>query len=106
MEFWNEFASGKENPFPIIRKLTAKRIGHLKARIKEIPTKEEWQVFFEMIEESDFLSGRTRHGFVASFSWVILEENFLKIVEGNYTKRKQELPGGNQAVLEDFINTL
>ena len=106
MKLWNEMAK-EENGFSSVKKLNASRIRAVKARMKDVPTLEEWRCFFEIIQKSDFLSGRSKTNFVASFDWILLEKNFLKIVEGNYNRNSKRLEkDGNQSLVEDYINSL
>ena len=106
MKLWNEMAKG-DNSFSSVKKLNASRIKAVKARMKDVPTLEEWECFFDIIQKSDFLSGRSKVDFVASFDWILLEKNFLKIVEGNYNRNKPRLEkDGNQSLVEEYINSL
>jgi hypothetical protein len=43
-----------------------------------------WEDFFLLVRQSDFLMGRAKDSFRASFDWVIKKSNFVKIIEGNY----------------------
>lgn len=46
---------------------------------------EYWKAFFDVVESSDFLSGRgARPWGRCSFDWVMKAGNFAKIIEGNY----------------------
>ena len=106
MKLWNEMAK-EENGFSSVKKLNASRIRAVKARMKDVPTLEEWRCFFEIIQKSDFLSGRSKTNFVASFDWILLEKNFLKIVEGNYNRNgNRPQNDGNRSVVEEYINSL
>jgi len=83
---------------PRVLMLSSTRRKHLVARWRDVDaednltSKEEGlQIFkqiFQRVQKSDFLSGRTqnRNGRVwkASFDWLILPNNFLKICEGQY----------------------
>lgn len=72
---------------PRANKLTDQRKTHIKARLKKY-TKAEIVKCFEMAEASDFLTGKTKNKFVASFDWLINENNLNKVLEGNYANRK------------------
>ena len=74
--------------------MTDTRKANLKARwntSEKTRSIEWWENFFEYINESDFLMGRTgqknKRPFKASFDWIINKTNFVKIIEGNYTNR-------------------
>jgi len=43
--------------------------------------------FFQKVEASDFLTGRSATEFRASFDWLFNASNFVKITEGNYDNR-------------------
>jgi hypothetical protein len=45
-----------------------------------------WKEFFSYVGQSDFLMGRAKDDFRASFDWVTKKSNFVKIIEGNYHK--------------------
>ena len=45
-----------------------------------------WKEFFSLVGRSDFLMGRAKDDFRASFDWIIKKSNFVKIIEGNYHK--------------------
>mgnify|MGYP003145149415 CR=1 FL=1 len=106
MDLWNELAKG-DNGFSIVRKLSAARIKKVKARLKDVPTLEEWNCYLDIIQKSDFLSGRSKVDFVASFDWIIEEKNFLKIVEGNYNRNgNRPQNDGNRSVVEEYLNSL
>jgi hypothetical protein len=45
-----------------------------------------WKEFFSHVGQSDFLMGRAKDSFCASFDWITKKSNFVKIIEGNYHK--------------------
>lgn len=80
---------------PRIKGLSESRKAQLRARWKEYPNFEFWESFFQRVELSDFLAGRVtptngRKPFIANLQWITKQENFLKILEGNYDNRKGE----------------
>lgn len=68
-----------------ISKLTSgsKRATCLNARIKEYGI-EEVIAAIERIKSSDFLKGSNNRGWVITFDWFILPNNFPKVHDGNY----------------------
>jgi hypothetical protein len=88
---------------PKIAKITTARLRHISARLAEYPDSVWWENYFQKIEASDFLAGRTRpragsgQAFRASFDWIMNPANLLKILEGNYDNRN-----GNRS---DFAGT-
>ena len=43
---------------------------------------------FRKAEASDFLTGKSKEKWRASFDWILNETNFIKILEGNYDNKK------------------
>jgi hypothetical protein len=88
---------------PKIAKITTARLRHISTRLAEYPDLVWWENYFQKIEASDFLAGRTRpragsgQAFRASFDWIMNPANLLKILEGNYDNRN-----GNRS---DFSGT-
>ncbi|RXZ42685.1 helix-turn-helix domain-containing protein [Crenobacter cavernae] len=81
---------------PQIKGMSADRIKHFRARWlqagKEMGRYDPkdasagfawWGRFFEVVEASDFLTGR-KTGIRLGFDWLMKPANFLKVVEGNY----------------------
>lgn len=65
------------------------RRAHLRQRWREFPTMDEWKELFRRIGKSKFLTGQAqgRNGgkpFVASLDWIVMPQNFAKILEGKY----------------------
>lgn len=75
---------------PKTQSLGKTRESHVKARSKELKTKEGWRAFFERVQTSNWLCGRDpkSNGWHASFDWILKESNFIKILEGNYDNKK------------------
>ena len=49
-----------------------------------------FKLFFEKVENSDFLCGRTdKQWSGCGFDWVLKKNNVVKILEGNYSNQKQ-----------------
>lgn len=89
---------------PNVVKLTDKRkksLRQLRAFLGEIT----FEKYFELIEKSDFLTGR-KSTWRCNFDWIIKTENAVKILEGNYnnhncqTTKKQD----NYADCEKYKN--
>lgn len=76
-----------------VREVTAesKRGGMLRARVKEHGVDGVLEAI-ENVRKSDFLKGQNSKGFVITFDWFVKPNNFVKVLEGNYT----ELHAGNQ----------
>jgi len=84
---------------PMLRRVKAwngTRQEYLRARWREDPerqTLEWWTVFFRMVKESDFLTGKSppadgRKPFQADLEWLVRPQNFIKVLEGKYENWK------------------
>ena len=67
----------------------SKRHVYLRTRLKQYGY-DSFAEIVENIKESDFLQGRaySKSPFVVYFDWVILPNNYPKVLEGNYNQRK------------------
>lgn len=90
VELWNEmFADTYASQ---MEKITSTRRGSIQARIKEdFNTVDAWREFFELIQQNDFLMGKTqsrdRKPFKITLDWVCKPANLAKIIEGYYHGR-------------------
>lgn len=85
IEKWNELKKYGVQP---ISKLTSssKRYKSLTARIKEYSL-DDVLSGIERIKQSSFLCGHNNKGWVITFDWFVLPNNFAKVFEGNYDNR-------------------
>lgn len=69
----------------------SKRAKNLNARISEYGTGKILEAI-ENVRHSDFLQGRSRssNGWVITFDWFVLPNNFPKVLEGNYSNREPQ----------------
>lgn len=77
---------------PKIKNWTEARKKMLKGRWsedKERQNLEWWKEYFKLVASSDFLLGRSGQSFQANLEWLITPKNFTKVIEGNYTNRRQ-----------------
>ena len=83
LRYFNDKMEGKSiAPIRSIKDGT-RRSEHLKARVREYGR----EAVFQMIDKaagSQFLNGYNKKGFTATFDWLILPNNFIKVLEGNY----------------------
>lgn len=74
----------------------------VRSRWNEHPEIEFWVGFFQRVERTDFLTGRGKQQFRASFDWIMGPKNFSKIMEGNYdpigNRRTAEFSGSGGSV--------
>lgn len=80
IEKWNSLGLGQ------IKKLTSQRLTSTKARIGENSIEEFFKAI-ELIKESTFLQGQNPRGWVITYDWFVKPNNFLKVLEGNYTDK-------------------
>jgi len=83
---WNEFANKYNLPAITGVKLGSIRERHLKVRLAE--EEFNFDLLLDMVENSPFLLGKTKHTFFVFFDWIIKPSNYQKIMEGNYLDRQ------------------
>lgn len=71
---------------PTIRDLNDSRKQAIRNRWKRNPDIKFFIELFKRVEKSDFLSGRKK-AWRANFDWIMKQQNFCKILEGNYDNR-------------------
>ena len=70
---------------PLVQNITSGRIAAMGARWAE--NRRNVGVFvqlFTMAQESAFLTGDNKRGWIASFDWLMKPSNMAKVLEGNY----------------------
>jgi|GEM_PF-2650232 len=92
-EAWNEMAARCE--MPKAQKYSTKRQKDLRNRLKECGGIEGWKIALKKAESSKFLNGESSRGFVGSLDFILKENNFTKLMEGNYD--------GNRAAIGNSI---
>lgn len=80
-----------------ISKLTpsTKRYDSLTARIKQYGVDDVLEAI-DHIKQSDFLQGKNKTGWLITFDWFVLPNNFIKVFEGNYDNRDYQTPATAQ----------
>ena len=86
VEFFNKSVVENNSVLPKIKGATGKRVGYIKARIREFGIEAVYEVISKAAA-SDFINGKNQRGWVASFDWIMLPTNFPKVLEGNYDNR-------------------
>ena len=91
VDAWNGLQSYGIKP---ISKLSSnsKRFQSLVARMKQYSTTDILSAI-DKIKQSDFLQGKNNSGWMITFDWFVLPNNFPKVLEGNYDNKGME---GNQ----------
>lgn len=86
VDLWNEVISFKR-----AMGLTPKRKKAIEALLKDFPDLAKWREVFEMVENSTFLSGKSEKPWKGcNLDWVVNPNNWIKILEGNYSDEKKE----------------
>jgi len=78
---WNELGLQQ------LRSISNNRLTLLKARMKEYSLDEVIQAI-ENINKSSFLKGQNKRNWTITFDWLIRPNNFIKVLEGNYTDKE------------------
>lgn len=111
--FFTEILEAFKKECPSLKapsKLTTTRINHLKARIKEYSTLDDWINLFKKTEGSDFLTNRNKtnnKGWQASFDWLIQNsDNSIKVLEDKYINKESTLPSGTNDFTLDELKHL
>lgn len=73
---------------PELKMLTQSRKKKIKTRWRELKNIESFENLFRMVEQSNFLTGRTPTQWTASFDWLMENDrNYAKVLEGNYDNK-------------------
>ena len=76
--------------YPRLVKLSEARKKAIRARLRAGYTVDDFRRLFEMAEASDFLKGRNRRNWSATFDWLIADANMAKVLDGNYNHPAKE----------------
>jgi hypothetical protein len=88
---WNETLPN----FPQVNSITPRREEAIRKIDRPI---EDWITVIEKIAASDFLAGKNKTGWKATFDWLLKDDNFQRVLEGQYdpnTERHEERPIGS-----------
>lgn len=93
MSLWNEL---EQYGIKAISRINnpSKRYDRLTARIKQYGVEDVINAI-DKIKESDFLQGKNNQGWVITFDWFILPNNFPKVLEGNYDNNGNHKKSGS-----------
>ena len=78
--------------YPRLVKLSEARKKAIRARLRAGYTVEDFRRLFETAEESDFLKGKNRRNWSATFDWLIADANMAKVLDGNYRNPTEGKP--------------
>ena len=76
--------------YPRLVKMPEARKKAIRARLRAGYTVDDFRRLFEMAEASDFLKGRNRRNWSATFDWLIADANMAKVLDGNYNHPAKE----------------
>jgi len=93
--------------YPRITQYSEARKKAVKASLKKYNLK-DFERLFKKAESSDFLKGKIKCDWRATFDWLINDTNMAKVLDGNYDNRYENLPEQEHSYnLEDlkaFVN--
>ena len=95
---WNLTLDDLKSPLPRAKSLTPKRTTAIKSclsEFSEMKNIEAWNNYFKTIHTQDFLIGQNNRGWKADFDFVINKNNLIKIVEGKYKSKINNLINSN-----------
>ncbi len=106
LEAWNGLQACGIKPVTKVGS-DSKRYKCLVARIREYGV-DNVVAAVNRIRQSDFLQGRNRHGWMVTFDWFVLPNNFPKVLEGNYDSNAngQEYQGETKQMLEQSYSMM
>ena len=85
--------------YPKVKVISEKREKEILTRL-ETYSLEDLGTVFTNSESSSFMKGKNDRGWYATFDWIMDENNFVKILEGNYAdKGRREVPGWTEPTL-------
>lgn len=83
---WNELA--QKHNLPPIKGIEPRSLREKNLRARSAGKEFDFDVLINMVENSPFLLGKTKHAFFVFFDWIIKPSNYQKIIEGNYLDRQ------------------
>lgn len=98
MDYWNKHSKLKS-----ITVMTEKRKSHINARVKEHGLEAIYKAI-DNVSKSSFLRGQNKRGWTATFDWVFLPNNFVKVLEGNYMPK--DAPNSIEDEIERRVQAL
>lgn len=89
---------------PPVKSMTEKRKEKI-GRLLELYSIEQIEDLFRIAEKSRFLTGGNNRHWTASFDWLMDEEHFVKVLEGNYSDSRETSKDGAEKSydLDDFF---
>lgn len=81
LDYWNEKGT------KAITAITSERQSHIETIIQEYGEEAIYKAI-DKVKTSSFLNGENDKKWIATFDWIILPNNFIKVLEGNYDNPK------------------
>lgn len=90
--------------YPQIQKMSDTRRKAIRARWNEYCSIDKFAELFRKAEASDFMRGKNKRDWAATFDWMLKDSNMAKILEGNFDNRRSCGPGGAASYdIDEFI---
>ncbi len=83
---WNDLA--QEFNLAMIIDISQKSLREKNLKARSADKSFDFDLLIDIIKNSPFLLGKTKHCFFVFFDWIIKPSNYQKIVEGNYLDRQ------------------
>ena len=86
MDYWNAQADRTGSPMRRVTKMTPVRKAAVRARVTD--NDGDTSAVFKAIDmamRSDYMNGRGKEGWVATFDWMMNPKNFQSVLEGSYS---------------------
>lgn len=81
--------------YPRVTKVSDKRRKAIAARLNSGYTEDDFKRLFEIAEQNEFLKGKNKNNWSATFDWLICDGNMAKVLDGNYDSKPGTTgPGG------------
>lgn len=98
LDFFNSCMEGKV--IPKIARITEQRKKRINARLREGYTYDDIKQVVRNAAESEFLNGYNSKGWNATFDWLFLPTNFVKVLEKNYENKDDNGTNGRYVAPE------
>lgn len=94
VKYFNDKVAEHHSTIGIVKTITEQRKGSILSRARE-NGKDALKIVVDKAVASDFLNGKNKKSWQATFDWLMRPTNFVKVLEGNYDNRKIAEQGGS-----------
>lgn len=91
VRMWNAMA--EKAGLSQAQKISRRRRAGLERRLKDAGGLDGWEVALEKVASSPFMTGNSASGWRATLDFVLKEDNFTRLMEGNYDPGPRRSPG-------------